>query len=305
MGIGIIGLIATAAAVTETYIGDTIPLSGYAYGSSTVYLFLTGPNLPANGVPLDNVNARADQGSFTRVDVGADQRWTYTWDTHVLGGQLDPGTYTIWVADAPVDRSQLAGYEYSTITVNLKRPTLSVETPTPIPAGAMFLRSDPRDAGIFISGEYRGMTPLMIEGFSQGIYQVTFAKYGYENTTTTVVVEPGAVSYVNVTLFPLTGAIAVNTSPAGAHVIIHGGDSGTGPVIIGNLMPGNHTLTVEMPGYLPIQKTVEVTGGSTTGVNISLVLVDTPSKAGLFAPGTVLALVAGLIITVHTSRRPD
>ena len=68
-----------AAAVTEAYIGDTIPLSGFSYGSPTVYLFLTGPNLPANGVALDNIDARADQGSFTRVDVDSDQRWSYRW----------------------------------------------------------------------------------------------------------------------------------------------------------------------------------------------------------------------------------
>jgi hypothetical protein len=40
----------SASREITAYIGDTIPLSGYSYGSSTVYLFLTGPNLPVNGV---------------------------------------------------------------------------------------------------------------------------------------------------------------------------------------------------------------------------------------------------------------
>ena len=53
--------------LTQTYIGDTVRLSGYCYTSPTVYLFLTGPNLPANGVALDNINSRADQGGFTEV----------------------------------------------------------------------------------------------------------------------------------------------------------------------------------------------------------------------------------------------
>ena len=38
---------AQAAPATGTYLGDMVFLSGYSYGSDTVYLFLTGPNLPA------------------------------------------------------------------------------------------------------------------------------------------------------------------------------------------------------------------------------------------------------------------
>ncbi|MDD1714965.1 MAG: hypothetical protein LUQ61_06880, partial [Methanoregulaceae archaeon] len=34
-------------------LGDTLYLSGSAPGADTVYLFLTGPNLPSNGVRLD------------------------------------------------------------------------------------------------------------------------------------------------------------------------------------------------------------------------------------------------------------
>jgi hypothetical protein len=52
---------AIAAGATQTYLGNIVKLSGYSYGD-TVYLFLTGPNLPVNGVALDNINRLADQG---------------------------------------------------------------------------------------------------------------------------------------------------------------------------------------------------------------------------------------------------
>jgi hypothetical protein len=55
----------SASGEITAYIGDTVPLSGYSYGSSAVYLFLTGPNLPVNGAPLDAITARADEGHFT------------------------------------------------------------------------------------------------------------------------------------------------------------------------------------------------------------------------------------------------
>jgi hypothetical protein len=85
-----------------------------------------GPNLPAkNGVALNDVTKRADQGSFTMVNVDADQRWSYRWNTARFQNRLDYGTYTIYVVTDPVDRSRLGGHPYSTLEVSLTRPGLS------------------------------------------------------------------------------------------------------------------------------------------------------------------------------------
>jgi hypothetical protein len=70
-----------------------IPLSGYSYDSSAVYLFLTGPNLPVNGVALNEITARADEGHFTEVSVDSNDHWEYQWGTKAIGGRLDAGTY--------------------------------------------------------------------------------------------------------------------------------------------------------------------------------------------------------------------
>ena len=106
---------AAANGLIQTYIGDTVPLSGYCYTSSTVYLFLTGPNLPSDGVALDNIYSRADQGGFTEVSVDSNDHWKYDWDTGSLGGRLDAGTYTVWAVDGPNDLSNLnqAQYRYN------------------------------------------------------------------------------------------------------------------------------------------------------------------------------------------------
>ena len=118
-------LTGTAAAQgIQAYMGDTIPLSGYSPSSPFVYLFLTGPNLPENGVALNNINLRADQGGFTRVAVdGSNDMWSYKWGTNSLGGRLDEGTYTVWVVNEPEDRSNLGNAEYATISVTLGSPT--------------------------------------------------------------------------------------------------------------------------------------------------------------------------------------
>ena len=98
---------AAANGSIQTYLGDTVPLSGYSYTSSTVYLFLAGPNLPADGVALDNIYRRADQGGFTEVSVDSNNHWKYDWDTGSIGGRLNTGTYTVWAVDGPNDLSNL------------------------------------------------------------------------------------------------------------------------------------------------------------------------------------------------------
>ena len=107
------------------YLGETIDLHGVSYNSDQVYLFMTGPGLPENGVTLTNPLKRADQGQFTTVDVGSDQQWSFKWDTSRIENEIDPGTYTVYVVNAPADKSELDGYSYQTLSVYLKDGSLS------------------------------------------------------------------------------------------------------------------------------------------------------------------------------------
>ncbi|MFA4878142.1 MAG: hypothetical protein WC586_12100 [Methanoregula sp.] len=105
----------------ECYLGDTIDLHGVAYSSSRLYLFMTGPGLPANGVTLTNPTLRADQGYFTIVDVGSDQTWSMKWNTDRIRNQIKPGTYDVYVSTTATDLSGLSG-GYKKLTVYLKDP---------------------------------------------------------------------------------------------------------------------------------------------------------------------------------------
>jgi len=109
----------------EGYLGETIALHGESYNSDQVYLFMTGPGLPENGVALTDPSMRADQGKFTTVGVGSDQQWSFKWDTSRIDNEIDPGTYTVYVVNAPVDKSDLTGHSYQTLRVDLKDGSLS------------------------------------------------------------------------------------------------------------------------------------------------------------------------------------
>ena len=109
----------------EGYLGETIALHGTSYSGDTIYLFMTGPGLPANGAPLTDPTKRADQGYNTMVGLASDQTWSFKWDTSKLEREIDPGTYLVYAVNAQADASSLAGHSYQTLSVYLKDGALS------------------------------------------------------------------------------------------------------------------------------------------------------------------------------------
>jgi hypothetical protein len=282
----------------QTTLGDRVPLSGYSYGSPWVYLFLTGPNLPVNGVALNDISKRADQGGFTVVDVDGNDHWAYTWNTASVGGRLDEGTYTIWVANGPNDRSRLAEADYRTISVTLGEPSIVVNTPAQ--PGGMDLQSVPDGASLMVNGEYRGMTPLTINDLPAGTYNVTFSRFGFFPLSTPVQVEQGKVSEVRATLLPRFGGLAVNTSPPGARILVDGAGAGISPVTVPNLTADNHTVKVEKEGFIPVTRPVRIIAGQIVPADFTLEPVPplpTTRAAGLVpAPVTGVGIILLLLV---------
>jgi hypothetical protein len=294
----------SASGEIAAYIGDTIPLQGYSYGSSTVYLFLTGPNLPVNGVALNDITASADEGHFTEVSVDGNNHWEYPWGTNAIGGRLDAGTYTVWVVNGPNDRSLLAKADYSTISIRLGIPVIKVNSPV-IP-GALVLNTSPYGASVLIDDVYRGSTPLIIERIEPGTYGVTFSRFGYAQLFTPVRVESGKTTEVNGTLIPLTGSVDITTSPAGARILLDTVNLGATPLSLTNMTVGNHTLTVVKEGYVTAEHMVTVVEDLTTQITISLVpasppLVDTLRAAGP-APATLIAGFITILLVIRHLR---
>jgi hypothetical protein len=115
-----------ADATIDAELGDTLNLHGVSYSGSSVYLFMTGPGLPANGVTLTDVSQRADQGKFTQIDLDNNQEWSYRWNTARIENEIDPGTYLVYVTNEPVDKAHLGGSSsYQTLEVYLKKSTAS------------------------------------------------------------------------------------------------------------------------------------------------------------------------------------
>jgi hypothetical protein len=295
---------AGAAAQTQASLGSSVTLSGYSYTGTSVYLFLTGPNLPPDGVALDNINRPAGQGGATQVDVDADGHWVYKWNTANPGGSLDAGIYTIWVTDGPADLSHLSAVEYNTLAVILTEPFITAEisggstrSPDETQSGSMNLNTIPEGTSVVINGMYKGTTPLIVSALHPGTYNVTFSRFGFRALSTPVTVETGSISEVNVSLVRLTGSLVVNTTPDGAQLILDGLKAGTSPVTLHDLQPGNHTLNLTKDGFVIQILPVRITADRTTTVDVTLVPAGI-SGTGTRAAGLCTSTVIGGILII-------
>lgn len=286
-----------SAAGIQAYMGDTVPLSGYSPTSNYVYLFLTGPNLPVNGVALNDITRRADEGGFTRVSVdGMNDMWSYNWHTGSVNGRLDEGTYTIWVVNGPNDRSNLQNAEYGTISVTLGTPSISITTP--VQPGSLVISSVPADASVTVNNDVRGKTPLTLDNLAPGSYTVTVSKFGFTPYTTTTNVGSGERVEVAATLPAERGTLVVNTTPPGANVSVDGAAVGFTPVTLPNILPGNHTVTLSKDGYVTASQQIAITAGTTYPLTVALSpsspLSAFPMRTPGLTAGTLLSLCAAV-----------
>jgi hypothetical protein len=133
------------ASPIQAHIGDTVTLTGTVSGLKTiaVYLFVTGPDLDNRGVTLENLNIPAGRGLFTTAPVNLnDGTWEYVWDTSVILGTINPGTYMVYVVSTPVDRLRFAKGEYAKAEVEFidsDIPANEVPVDALVPIAALFI----------------------------------------------------------------------------------------------------------------------------------------------------------------------
>jgi hypothetical protein len=293
----------------QAYLGDTIPLSGYSPTSPYVYLFLTGPNLPVNGVALNNINNLAEDGGFTKVAVdGGNDMWSYKWGTSSLGGRLDEGTYTIWVVNGPNDRAHLSNAEYATISVTLSSPTISLNSAaTQAVPPSLQVSSEPSNASVSVDGQYLGKTPFTTDKIETGTHTVTVSKFGYSPYTTNASLVNGMTTVITATLPAQNGALAVTTDPAGAGISIDGKTAVISPARISDLAPGNHTVTITKDGYNSLEQQVSIEAGLTRQLAVSLSPASPltgvlPLKTPWPTAGMLLGICAA-VVAVAVSQR--
>ena len=113
-----------------SYIGDTVVFDGKNTYGNTTLVKITGPGLPAQGVPVNNLNGVV--GTGTPVDGDQYGSWKFGWYSSSVPGveKLKTGRYTFTATDS-VDPSKS-----STTLFMLKKPEYSITvSPNPVAPG--------------------------------------------------------------------------------------------------------------------------------------------------------------------------
>ena len=154
------------------YVGDTVVFNGVNSVGNNTLLRITGPGLPAEGVPLYNLGGTAGSGNPAKFVTGT--VWGFTWDTsRVDQTKLSSGkhTVTVWDADYPEITS--------TTSFILKQPDFYM---TANPSTALF-------------GDYISLNGIAEKGVSYVKINVTDASGTILHTFMSPVSATGAFSY--------------------------------------------------------------------------------------------------------------
>jgi hypothetical protein len=200
-----------AADINEK-IGDRINLKGSAVGADSIYLFVTGPGLPSDGVRLDTMQIpviTGDPGSFTVTDVTNDN-WAYTWNTARQGFVLKEGIYTVYAVKQPVGKTDVKNAVYGTITVSLTKNGEPYS-----PTGTVVFDTTPVDSEIFLDGQSVGLTP-QTRGVPAGDHVIRFEHPGYQTIIEQLSVTPGTFITIQRTMIleptrTITTSVATST----------------------------------------------------------------------------------------------
>ena len=109
-----------------SYIGDTVIFDGLNTLGNTTLIKITGPGLPANGLPLSDLNGAPGSGNTAEVD--PDGLWKFAWYTSSIRGveKMQTARYTITVSNL------YGGGGTSSTSIVMEKPDLSI-TPSPNP----------------------------------------------------------------------------------------------------------------------------------------------------------------------------
>jgi hypothetical protein len=144
-----------------------------------------------------------------------------------------------------------------------------------------------RDSGVWIDGTYVGYVKEL-KGDKKvlllpGKHQIVVRQAGYTEFTRELVIEPGQVQDIQVSMQLLPGAktpditseLKVTVQPKRAAVFLDGNYVGHASELGGKfhsllVSPGKHTIKIELPGYRTFETVIEVVAGQKSEVRTEL-----------------------------------
>jgi PEGA domain len=173
-----------------------------------------------------------------------------------------------------------------------KARTTALSPPAPVvQTGTAVINSVPDGASIAIDGIARGTTPLRVS-LAAGAHSIQITS-GSTSRTLPIHLEAGSVvsQYIELALAPpaLGGRLEIGSDPSGADVRVDGVPKGVTPLVIEDIAPGQHRVTVSAGGRV-VNRTVNVTQGNTATIVVSRATVDTAASGGWISVDTPIEM---------------
>ncbi|HPW11098.1 MAG TPA: PEGA domain-containing protein, partial [Methanoregulaceae archaeon] len=154
--------------------------------------------------------------------------------------------------------------------------------------GALQVKSNPGGADIYIDGFYSGSTATTVGNLAAGEHFLTLRLAGYQDWLGTVDIPENSVAFIDARLevasAPTTGDILVSSNPPGAAVfndeVYVGNTMPDDALDLTGLLPGFHTIRLELQNYQDFTVQVEVESGQIRIVDADMVLATNPSQSG-------------------------
>ncbi len=222
-------------------------------------------------------------------------------------------------------RISLAGYEEWSSTYNgnpMAGETIPITAQLDPSAqtGNIQVVSTPTGAMVTLDRSRSATTPYTFYNIPVGSHEVSVYMSGYQTFYTSVSVNEGQTAYTNAILQPIvtTGSLSVSSSPSGAAVYVDGiyqGVTNTVIAVIGNLVPGSHSVRLTKAGYQDWTGTVSISAGATTYLNPTLVqnpqpqyatvsISSNPAGASVYGDGVYVGQTRAGSPLVFTSVKP-
>lgn len=165
-------------------------------------------------------------------------------------------------------------------------------------SGQIQVTSTPSGATAVLDRSQSQTTPAYFTNVPVGTHEVSVYLSGYQTYYTSIAVNKAQTTYVNAQFTPpvTTGALSIQSTPSAAAVTVDGGYQGITPTVVGNLIPGSHTVILSKAGYQDWISTQSVSAGQTKSVSATLApdtqpiygtvsITSTPTGASVYADG--------------------
>lgn len=145
------------------------------------------------------------------------------------------------------------------------RPSSAVMT-----TGSLMVNTNPPGAQVSIDGEERGLTPLNLT-LDAGAHVLEVRGAGEPRTIPITITAGSQVSqYIELPGGVIPGGrLQVRTEPSGARVTVDGMQRGTSPLMVDDLLPGEHAIVLESD-FGSVKQTVTIEAGTTASLVVPL-----------------------------------